>query len=440
MRPPCEREEDNVGFNAFSGEAGQDFSDLLKTTPASDARGNGSDSAAFAAGFSDEELEAVVGPERRWSWIEIDLSAIRHNIGVAKRRLAPGCKLMAVVKANAYGHGAVQVSKTALAAGASHLAVATVNEGIQLRRAGIEAPVLVLSEPPASAIPLLLRYRLMPSVYTVEFAVAYGETADTHGVRAPYHLAVNTGMNRIGVRFDEAVEFARRIGFHRALVQEGTFTHFATADCAETLDFTMQLRRFNETVAALRAAGIDPGLVHCANSAAILRYPETHMDMARLGISLYGFHPCPETRGYFDLRPAMSVHARITAVNTPPLSEGVSYGMNYRSTGSVKICAVPVGYADGFVRALSGRTSVIYDGRLCRQVGNICMDQCMFEVDLRSHGTARRPDPHVGDEVLLVGAQNGVAVTIEDLCELLGTIPHELCCGLSMRMPKVYLR
>lgn len=426
-----------MGFNAFSGAAGQDFSDLLRNTPPSRAYTGAS---SEAAGFSDESLESVTGPERRWSWVEIDLSAIRHNIQVAKRRLAPGCRLMAVVKANAYGHGAVQVAKIALSAGAAQLAVATVNEGVQLRRAGIDAPILVLSEPPASAIPLLLHHRLTPSVYTPEFAIAYGEAADRHGVRAPFHLALNTGMNRIGVRFDEAVEFVRQISFHRALEQLGTFTHFATADCAETLDFHMQLRRFKETVAAMRAAGIDPGLVHCANSAAILRYPETHMDMARLGISMYGFHPCPETRGYFDLRPAMSVHARITAVNTPPMSEGVSYGMNYRSTGSVKICTIPVGYADGYVRALSGRTSVVYAGHLCRQVGNICMDQCMFEVDMRSHATHRRLDPHVGDEVLLVGAQSPAAVSIEDLCDVLGTIPHELCCAFSLRMPKVYLR
>lgn len=426
-----------MGFNAFSGAAGQDFSDLLRNTPPSRAYAGAS---SEAAGFSDESLESVTGPERRWSWVEIDLSAIRHNIQVAKRRLAPGCRLMAVVKANAYGHGAVQVAKIALSAGAAQLAVATVNEGVQLRRAGIDAPILVLSEPPASAIPLLLHHRLTPSVYTPEFAIAYGEAADRHGVRAPFHLALNTGMNRIGVRFDEAVEFVRQISFHRALEQLGTFTHFATADCAETLDFHMQLRRFKETVAAMRAAGIDPGLVHCANSAAILRYPETHMDMARLGISMYGFHPCPETRGYFDLRPAMSVHARITAVNTPPMSEGVSYGMNYRSTGSVKICTIPVGYADGYVRALSGRTSVVYAGHLCRQVGNICMDQCMFEVDMRSHATHRRLDPHVGDEVLLVGAQSPAAVSIEDLCDVLGTIPHELCCAFSLRMPKVYLR
>ena len=428
-----------MSFNAFSGAAGQDFSDLLrKGAPA--APRVAAPQTPGPVEYDAETLEAITGPERRWSWVEIDLSAIRHNVQIAKRRLTPGCRLMAVVKANAYGHGAVQVARTALSAGASQLAVATVNEGVQLRRAGIEAPILLLSEPPVTAVPLLLHYNIMPSVYTSEFAVAYGEEADRHGVRAPFHLAVNTGMNRIGVRFDEVLDFLRQITFHRALEQVGMFTHFATADCAETLDFNMQLRRFKETVAAVRAAGIDPGLVHCANSAALLRYPETHMDMARLGISLYGFHPCPETRGYFDLRPAMSVHARITAVNTPPMSEGVSYGLNYRSAGSVKICAVPVGYADGYARALSSRAIMVYKGMPCRQVGNICMDQCMFEVDMRSHGVQRRLDPHVGDEVLLVGTQNGVGVGIEDLCDILGTIPHELCCSFALRMPKVYLR
>lgn len=429
------------GFNAFGAQGASTGRDVQEFLRAARERSDAHLREASDPGeFSEEALSAIAGPDRRWSWVEIDLSAIRNNVAVAKRRLKPGCRLMAVVKANGYGHGAVAIARTAIAAGASQIAVATVNEGVELREAGIEAPILILSEPPAASAPVLLAYGLMPSVYTAEFAIAYAEEADAHGMRAPFHLAVNTGMNRIGVRFDEAVEFLRQISFHRALSQEGTFTHFATADCAETLDFNMQFRRFTETISAIRSMGINPGLVHCANSAALLRYPDTHFDMVRLGISMYGFHPCPETRGRFDLRPAMSVHARITAVNTPPMSEGVSYGMNYRSPGSVKICAVPVGYADGYARSLSGRASVVYDGRLCRQVGNICMDQCMFEVDLRSYGSHRRLDPQVGDEVLLVGGQGAASVGIEEIADMLGTIPHEVCCALSLRMPKVYVR
>ena len=430
-----------MSFNAFGAQGastGRDVQEFLRAArERSDVQMR---EAVEVDAFTEEALLKIEGPMRRWSWVETDLSAIRHNVTVVKRHLAPGCRLMAIVKADGYGHGAIAVARTALLSGASQLGVATLNEGVELREAGIDAPILLLSQPPISAVPVLLAKHITPAVYTAEFAIAYAEEADAHGLRAPFHLAVNTGMNRIGIRYDEALDFLRQISFHRALLQEGTFTHFATADCSETLDFNMQFSRFSETIKAIRSMGIDPGFVHCANSAATLRYPQTHCDMVRLGISMYGYHPCPETRGHFDLRPAMSVHARITAVNTPPMSEGVSYGMHYRSPGSVKICAVPVGYADGYARALSSRASVVYDGRLCRQVGNICMDQCMFEVDLRSYGNRRRPDPQVGDEVLLVGSQGGASVGIEDLAGMLDTIPHEVCCAFALRMPRVYVK
>ena len=419
-----------TAFNAFgAGSTPQDVSYLLQNTKTPQP---------VADGFDESKLDAIPWQELRSSWLEIDLGAIRNNTVVARRALSAGTRLCAVVKADGYGHGSVPVAKTALAAGAAYLAVATVPEGVELRKAGIVAPILVLSEPPATAAAVLLHYHLLPSVYTSEFAIAYAEVADSAGMSAPFHLAVNTGMNRIGVRYDQVIDFLRAITFHRALKLEGTFTHFATADCPEEFDFALQFRRFQEVIATMRQFGIDPGLVHCANSAALLRYPKTHMDMARLGISLYGPHPCEETRPYYDLRPAMSLHARITAVNTPPMSEGVSYGMHYRSLGSVKICALSVGYADGFPRALSGQTSVIYNGRLCRQVGNICMDQCMFEVDMRLYGSSSRLDPQVGDEVILMGSQNGACVPIEELAARCGTIPHEIMCALALRLPRVY--
>lgn len=388
------------------------------------------------------DLSAVdeIGPmDRRWAWVQIDLSAIRHNVQETKRKLARGVRLCAVVKADAYGHGAVRAAKTALNSGADYLAVATVDEGVELRKAGITAPVLLLSQPPQGAIPLLLAYQIMPSIYDPEFAVQYGEAADAHGMKAPFHLAVNTGMNRIGVRYDEVVDFMLHIGFHRALELVGTFTHFATADCPETLDFQIQVKRFLEAVQSLRDARINPGIVHAANSAAIYRYPDVHFDMVRLGIALYGFHPCPETRDLVDLQPAMSVHARITDTRLVPMSEGVSYGLNYRSPGSVEICTVPVGYADGLNRALSGRTDFIVQGQRVHQVGNICMDQCMFEVDLRSYGRRRRIEPQVGDEVIIVGADGAEQVTIDDMAATVGTIQHELAIAFSHRLPRIYV-
>ena len=389
--------------------------------------------------FDPEKLATIPEKDRRWAWLEIDLNAIRHNASAVKKMIGSGRHMMAVVKADAYGHGAVRVAKTALNSGADYLGVATVDEGIKLREGLVNAPILMLAEPPASAIPLLLAYKIMPAVYSPEFAIKYAEAADSMGLRAPYHLAINTGMNRIGVRWDEVVNFMHQIGFHRALELEGVFTHFATADCPETLDFHIQAKRYIEAVEALRAAGINPGIVHCANSAAAIRYPDVRFDMVRLGIGLYGYQPCPETTPLIELRPAMSVHARITDTRLVPMSEGVSYGLNYRSPGSVKICTVPVGYGDGLRRGLSSRTDFLVDGVRCRQVGNICMDQCMFEVDLRSYGTKSRLDPQVGDEVIIVGAQGDLEVTIDEMAAKLNTIQHEIAIGFAQRMPRLYV-
>lgn len=389
--------------------------------------------------FNYQELADIPEVDKRWSWVEVDLGAIHHNALEVKQRLEPGVKLMAVVKADAYGHGAVRCARSALSAGADYLGVASVDEAVELRLDGIGAPILVLAEPPAATIPLLLAYRIMPSVYTAEFAVQYAEAADSIGLRAPYHLKVNTGMNRIGVRFDEVIEFMRRVSFHRALELVGTYTHFATADAADTMEFNIQASHFVETIAEMRSFGIDPGIVHAANSAAIIRYPEVHFDMVRLGISLYGYYPCPETYGMIDLVPAMSVHARITQVKSVPVGEGVSYGLLHRSGGFSKICTLPIGYADGYRRGLSDRIDVIMGSALHPQVGTICMDQSMFEVDLRTRRSAGKSDPQIGDEVLIVGASGNAVVTIDEMAEILDTVPHEICIGFgSSRMPRVY--
>ena len=388
---------------------------------------------------ADEAFLAKMGPlEQRWAWMQVDLSAIRANVAETRRFLNARCQLMAVVKANGYGHGAVEVAKAAIGAGADQLGVATVAEGIELREAGVTAPVVLLSQPPAASIPLLLAYHITPSVYDVDFALTYGETADVHGREAPYHLAVNTGMNRIGVRYDDVIEFLRRVGFHRALKLEGTFTHYATADSAESMDFDTQTRRFLEAVNDIQAAGFDPGVVHAANSAAIYRYPEVHFGMVRLGLAMYGLHPCPETRNLVDLRPAMSVHARIVDERVVPMSEGVSYGMRYRSPGFVKICTLPIGYADGLRRSLSGVVDFIYNGRYVRQVGEICMDHCMFEVDMRSSTRRERLDPQVGEEVLVVGAQGVAEMTLDELAEKAGTNTYEIAIGFGQRLARIY--
>ncbi len=391
------------------------------------------------AQFDPDKLRLIPELDRRWAWTEIDLNAIRHNVTTVKRHVGQGVRLMAVVKADGYGHGAVQCAKTALNSGADYLGVATINEAIELREALVNAPVLILSQPPISAIPLLLAYKVMPSIYTAEFAIQYAETADAYGMRAPYHLAINTGMNRIGVRHDEVVEFMNQVSFHRSLDLVGTFTHFATADSPETLDFQIQTKRFIESIMAMRAASMDPGIVHAANTAAAIRYRDVHFDMVRLGIGLYGLHPCQLTRSMIDLRPAMSVLARISDTRNVPMSEGVSYGMTYRSPGSVKICTIPLGYADGLRRGLSGNMDVIVQGQRCRQVGRICMDQCMFEVDLRTYGTRQRLYPEIGDEVIIVGRQGNAVLSLDDMANATGTINYEIAVGFSIRLPRIYV-
>ena len=234
--------------------------------------------------------------DRRWSWVEIDLGAIRHNIRQYRNRLSEATRLLAVVKADAYGHGAVRVARCALEEGASYLAVATLDEGIELREAGIVAPILILSEPREESVSLLLAYDIMPSVYSRRFAEAYACAAALNGLPAPFHLAINSGMNRIGVEYENAVSFMRGIAQLPSLECRGVFTHFATADAKGDADFRIQLKRFSDAVSSLKSAEIEYGVVHASNTAAGIRYPEANFDMARLGISMYGLHASDETR------------------------------------------------------------------------------------------------------------------------------------------------
>ncbi len=378
-------------------------------------------------------------PLSRWAWAEIDLGAIRDNVKFARSKVGRERQLCAVVKADAYGHGAVEVSRAALAAGADRLAIGTVDEGICLREAGLTAPILLLAEPPISAIPLVLEYHIVPTVTTIDFALALGEAADAAGMVAPYHLKVNTGMNRIGILYNEALEFLRTISFHRGLKMEGVFTHFATADMPNDWDFKIQLDRFKECIETLRLAGVDTGIVHCANSAATIRYPKAYFDMVRWGIALYGLNPSHVTYGKAVLRPAMSIHAKVMHICEPAVGEGVSYGLHYRSPGNVQIATIPLGYADGIRHALGDKMEVLYKGHRMPQVGSICMDQCMFEV--RSNNSRLRPVPPVelGDEVLIIGEQDGDKITLDMMADELGTINYELACGFGMRLPHVYV-
>lgn len=383
-------------------------------------------------------MPLLKNPATRWAWVEVDLGALRRNTRAFKNLLKPRQRLCCVVKADAYGHGAVQCAKVMHSAGADMFAVATVNEGVALREGGIMAPILVLSEPPETAIDVLLEHALMPSVYTVEFALAYGEEAVRRSMVGRYHLAVETGMNRIGVRCTDVIEFRRSIDFHRGLVCDGVFTHFATADEPDGWDFNLQFKRFEEAVAGMRDAGYDCGIVHCDNTPASILKPETHFDMIRAGVGLYGLYPCDAARPRIQLDPVMSVRARITRTIHPAMGEGVSYGFTYRvPRASAQVCTIPIGYADGLSRTLSNRMDVLYQGRRARQVGNICMDQCMFALQQTSARAV--PTAEMGDLVTVIGRDGAEEITLDEMARLRGTINYEVACDFGMRLERLYV-
>ena len=376
-------------------------------------------------------------PQTRWAWVEIDQGALRRNTRAFKNLLGPRQRLCCVVKADAYGHGAVACAKIMHATGTDMFAVATVDEGVELREGGITEPILVLSEPPLTAIDTLLEHGLMPSVYTSEFALAYGERAVSCGTVGKYHMAIETGMNRIGVHYADVLEFRREIDFHRGIQCDGVFTHFATAEEATGWDYKLQCKRFDEAVAAMREAGYDCGIVHCDNTVASILDRSTHYDMIRAGIGLYGLQPSEVTRPIFPLDPVMSVKARVTRTAHPAMGEGVGYGFTYRvPRARVQICTLPLGYADGLSRTLSNRMDVLYRGIRIPQVGNICMDQAMVAITQTSR--QQIPEAQVGDIMTIIGRDGDAEITMDEMARLRGTIHYEVACGFGMRLEKIY--
>lgn len=369
--------------------------------------------------------------ESRWAWVEVDLGAIRQNVTTLKARTAPGTLFMAVVKADGYGHGSVPVARAALEAGADRLGVATVTEASTLRQAGISAPLHLLSEPPESAVDAILDLDVIPAIVTREFAGALGRAAARRGVTARYHLKIDTGMNRIGVKHEDAPEFAAMLSEFPGLALEGTFTHFATADVPGDWDFSRQLQRFREALAGMKTERVDPGIVHAANSPATILSSESHFHMVRCGISIYGLHPSRSTYAEIELAPAMAVKARATLVKRIGMGEGVSYGLTWHAGASAVIATLPLGYADGVHRVLSGRMDVLAGGRRLPQVGRVCMDQLMF--DAGKSAVAR------GDEIVLVGTQGDERITMDEVAQTADTINYEMASAFGMRLERVYV-
>lgn len=367
----------------------------------------------------------------RAAHVEVDLKAIAHNIRTLKATTADGTLFMAVVKADAYGHGALQVARAALTHGADRLGVATVLEAAQLRGSGIRAPLHLLSEPPVAAIPLILEHGLVSTVTTRDFAVELGRQAAAAGIEARFHLKVDTGMNRIGIRAEEAAEFMLSIKGFPGLAHEGTMTHFATADVPGDWDFERQMERFTAALVRMRDEGISPGIVHASNSAGTILHPEAHFNMVRCGIAIYGLHPDKATYGKIDLHPAMSVKAQLSFVKRVGMGDGVSYGLTWRAAAPTLVGTLPLGYADGVHRVLSNGFSVLVGGRRCPQIGRVCMDQFMIELP---RGSVYAP----GEPVVLVGEQGSERILMDELAQIAGTINYELACSFGLRLERRY--
>jgi alanine racemase len=363
---------------------------------------------------------------------EIDLLAVADNLHALVELVSPS-RVCAVVKADGYGHGAIAVSEAVLEAGASWLGVALVEEGAVLRRAGIEAPILLLSQPPPKDLKAAVDRDLRVTVYTAEGIDALGAIAAGAGRAARAHLKVDTGMNRVGCRPADALRLGKELAGHEAIEFEGVYTHCAVADEPGQPFTDVQLDRFDEVVAELTAAGLRPPMLHAANSAAAIDHPRARYDMVRAGIAVYGIAPSPALQDRIPLRPAMRLSTEVSLVKRVPAGEGISYGLRHTFTRDANVATVPIGYADGVPRALSLQGGEVLIGGRRRPIrGVITMDQLMVECG--------DDEVAVGDEVVLLGRQGDEQITADDWADQLGTIAYEVVCGIGPRVPRVYHR
>lgn len=376
---------------------------------------------------------ATVRPDAalRSTWAVVDLDAIIHNVRLVRRRVAPA-EVMAVVKADAYGHGAVPVARAALEAGVSWLAVAMIEEGEELRRAGITTPILLLAEPPPEAADRVFASDLTPTVYTLPFCEALRRGAARRGHKIRVHVKIDTGMARVGVPRHEWERALRNLRAWPELDVRAFWTHLACADEPGHPSIARQLDRFDEFLQLARTKGFEPRHVHIANSAAALTVEDAHADAVRLGIAMYGCAPSPALAGAADLRPAMSFVTEVAYAKEIEAGTPVSYGHTWEAPADGWLATLPVGYADGVPRVLSNRAEVLIDGVRRPIVGNVCMDQTLVwcgDDRVRS-----------GDEAVLLGRQGDGEIRAEEWAQIAGTISYEVVTGISSRVPRIHVR
>lgn len=368
-----------------------------------------------------------------WTRAEISLDALEHNLQKVRSRLAPDCRVMGMVKADAYGHGAIEVARCLEGAGIDYFGVASIFEAVSLRDAGITVPILISGYTPAEMTDQLIDHDLTQCVPSVEAAQHYSEAASSLGEPLRVHIKLDTGMSRYGIvcqgRISDAVREVLDICSMEGLNVEGIFTHFACSDDDDETPTMTQLSNFMAVLHEIERKGVKNLLKHCANSAAVLKYGCTHFDMVRVGLALYGLEPVPGS-AEGGLIPAMTMKTPITQVKTIPAGASVSYGMKFNALRETRVATVPVGYGDGYLRAYSGAFMTVH-GKRAPVIGRVCMDICMLDVtDI--------PDVQEGDEAIVFGA--APYTTPEDLAKIAGTINYEVVTGISKRVLRLYMR
>ena len=372
------------------------------------------------------------------TWVEVDLSAIQSNARAIKA-YAQGSSLIAVIKADAYGHGVIPVAE-ALHEEAAMYAVATVGEAVELRTAGIRKPVLMLFNALPAQVEAIADYQLTPSVYEPTLCKALSRAAQVKGTLVKVHLDVDTGMNRGGIWYTEAVDFLKWLTSLEGIKIEGIFTHFATADEADKSHLHLQLDRFKLVLSSLSKLNLRPPIVHAANSAAALTLPDAHFDAVRVGLSLYGVYPSPDVRetSPVSLRPALNWKARIISLRRSMPGEGISYGRTYIVDEPIWLATLPIGHADGYPRALSNRSEALIGGVRCQQVGLVCMDGTVFQIAAANEGGVNLP-LNIGDEAVLIGKQGDLEITVDQVAEKAGSISYEILTGIGKRISRIYV-
>ena len=380
--------------------------------------------------------ESTMNFTRRAVWAQIDLDAAAHNMRQIRKHVGPDVKIAAVVKANAYGHGSVELAKTFAENGADCFAVSSLDEAVELRRyAHIDKEIFILGHTDARRTEELLTYDIEPAVFNLKNAEFFSQEAQRLGKTLRVHIAVDTGMSRVGFQVNEfSVSEIKAIAALPNIEIRGMFTHFAVSDIKDKTFTREQYGHFRWMCKRMEEEGIHIALRHCCNSAAALELPEYYCDMVRPGIIMYGCEPSPDVDiKPYDLRPVMSLRCCIAHVKLIDAGATVSYGRHYTAPSRRKIATLPVGYADGYSRILSGKVDVLYHGHRVPQVGAICMDQCMIDVS----GEA---NVHAGDEVVLFGRQGDSFIPIEEIAAACGTINYEIMCNISRRVPRFYMK